>query len=56
MADDSPSVAQRIEQLERQVAEMRRRIDRLERALAQRSDHPVDRTAVREKVTFDWQA
>jgi hypothetical protein len=54
MAD--PELADRLARLERQVDDLRRRLDSIERGLAVRSDNPVDRTAVREKVTFDWQS
>ena len=53
MADSD--LTDRLARLERQVDELRRRLDAIERGLAIRSDNPVDRTAVREKVTFDWQ-
>ncbi len=56
MAAGKVSVEERIVRLERQLAEVQRRLDALERHLTQKAEHPVDRTAVREKVTFDWQS
>lgn len=50
-----PAILERLAQLEQQIAEIRQRLGALERMLASRSSHPVDQTAVREKVTFDWQ-
>ncbi|HTT14476.1 MAG TPA: hypothetical protein VMG81_01670 [Thermoplasmata archaeon] len=46
----------RLQQLEREVRELRLRIADLERKLEPRAEHPEDRTVVREKVTYDWQA
>ena len=46
----------RLQQLEREVRELRLRIADLERKLEPRTEHPEDRTVVREKVTYDWQA
>lgn len=48
-------VEERLVRIERQLAELRRRVEVVERSLAVRADNPSDRTAVREKVTFDWQ-
>lgn len=56
MGAATPDIAERLARLEKQVAEIRRRLDGIERTLAIRSDNPSDRTAIREKVTFDWQS
>ena len=56
MGAANPDVVDRLARLEKQVAEIRRRLDEIERNLSIRSDNPSDRTAVREKVTFDWQS
>ncbi len=56
MADPTSPLVDRLDRLEKQIVEMRRRLDAIERSLTARSDHPGDRTAVREKVTFDWQS
>jgi hypothetical protein len=47
----------RLEELERQVLELRRRLAALEERLAQsREEHPLDRNTVKEKVVYDWQS
>lgn len=56
MSAPTLTVEARLARLEQQLTELRQRLDSLERTLATRADHPVDRTAVREKVTFDWQS
>jgi hypothetical protein len=45
----------RLSRLERDTRDLRARVERLERAMAQLLEHPVDRAAVREKVRYDWQ-
>jgi hypothetical protein len=59
------SAAARLDALERQVADLRRRLASLEARLGQgtggtrvdsREEHPLDRDAVKEKVVFDWQS
>lgn len=49
------SPADRLAELERQLKELQKRVAVLERRLAIDREHPVDRTAVRGKVTYDWQ-
>jgi hypothetical protein len=55
----------RLDELERQVADLRRRLAALEARLLQstgarplqpREGHPLDRDTVKEKVVFDWQS
>ncbi|MCI4327091.1 MAG: hypothetical protein L3K16_05585 [Thermoplasmata archaeon] len=55
----------RLDELERQVADLRRRLAVLEARLLQstgarplqpREEHPLDRDTVKEKVVFDWQS
>ncbi len=56
-ADDTPAeMAARLEQLEKELRELRLRLAMLEKQLDPRAEHPSDRTAVREKVAYDWQA
>ncbi|HEV8049104.1 MAG TPA: hypothetical protein VGP88_00750 [Thermoplasmata archaeon] len=59
------AVAARLDALEHQVADLRRRLAVLEARLTQttgasrlepREEHPLDRDAVKEKVVFDWQS
>ncbi len=55
-AASSPApVPDRLDELERQVRDLRARIAVLERALGARDEHPADETVVRRKVTYDWQ-
>jgi Tfp pilus assembly protein PilO len=56
MADDAAEMAARLADLEKQLKDLRARIAFLERQLDPRSEHPSDRSAVREKVAYDWQA
>jgi hypothetical protein len=56
MPDDAAEMADRLAQLERELKDLRARLQVLERQLDPRSEHPSDRAAVREKVAYDWQA
>ncbi len=57
MATDDPAeMAARLAQLEKDLRDLRVRLALLEKQLDPRSEHPSDRTAVREKVAYDWQA
>jgi hypothetical protein len=49
-------LATRVQQLEREVRDLRLRIADIERRLNPRSENPDDKTTVREKVVYDWQA
>jgi hypothetical protein len=54
---DSDRTMARLEELERQVAELRRRLQAIEaRFLQPRNEHPLDSEVVKEKVRFDWQS
>ena len=53
---DTPAESDRFDRIEKQLAEVRRRLVALERFIASKPDHPLDRAAVREKVVFDWQS
>lgn len=46
----------RIAELERQVAELTRRLATYERGDRPRQENPIDRKTVQEKVVFDWQS
>jgi 50S ribosomal subunit-associated GTPase HflX len=54
--DDAGAMAAKLAQLEKDIVALRARIAQLEKQLDPRSEHPSDRTAVREKVAYDWQA
>lgn len=53
---DTPVDSDRLDRIEKQLADVRRRLDALERFVASKPDHQLDRAAVREKVVFDWQS
>jgi Tfp pilus assembly protein PilO len=55
-ADSAAEMAARLAQLEKDLQALRTRIAQLERQLDPRAEHPSDRSAVREKVAYDWQA
>jgi Tfp pilus assembly protein PilO len=54
--DDAAQMAAKLAQLEKDLRELRLRIAQLEQQLDPRAEHPSDKTAVREKVAYDWQA
>jgi hypothetical protein len=56
MADSAAEMADRLAQLEKELKDLRVRLAQLEKQLDPRGEHPSDRTAVREKVAYDWQA
>lgn len=56
MPDDAAAMADRLAQLEKDLRDLRLRLAQLERQLDPRAEHPSDKTAVREKVAYDWQA
>jgi hypothetical protein len=54
--DDAADMASKLAQLEKDIRDLRLRLATLEKQLDPRTEHPSDRTAVREKVSYDWQA
>jgi hypothetical protein len=58
MATPTPDrTAARIDDLERQVSDLRRRLAALESRLVDpRSPNPIDRETVNQKVKYDWQS
>ncbi len=50
-----PALQARLDDLERDVRQLRARIAALERLVGNAGEHPSDRTAVREKAVYDWQ-
>jgi hypothetical protein len=56
MPDTADEMADRLAQLEKDLRDLRARLAQLEKQLDPRAEHPSDRTAVREKVAYDWQA
>ncbi|HUJ77432.1 MAG TPA: hypothetical protein VLX64_00345 [Thermoplasmata archaeon] len=55
-APDLPELQARLDQLLREIAELRRRVAALERMVGSTSEHPIDRTVVEGKVSYDWQS
>ncbi len=53
----SDDLAERLADLEREVRQLRARVAALERAVSTtEGQHSTDRTAIRQKVVYDWQA
>jgi hypothetical protein len=46
----------RIDLLQKELAELRRRLAALERTVGTSSEHPIDRTVTQGKVSYDWQS
>jgi hypothetical protein len=56
MAAPSPQeLVDLLDQLRREVADLKRRIVALERLVGTSSEHATDRTVVQGKVSYDWQ-
>ncbi len=58
MADPNPALVARIASLEAQIRDLLTRIASLEALMkntSPRTEHPLDRDTVREKVSYDWQ-
>ncbi len=57
MADElPPDLIARVERLEKELREVRLRLASLELKMDPRLEHPVDKSTIREKVAYDWQA
>ena len=56
MAASATELAERVRRLELALRELSERVEALERYTAPRAEHPSDRAAVRQKVTYDWQS
>ncbi len=54
-ASRASDLAARVAELERQLRDLRSRVAQLERGTAPRKENPDDQSAIRDKVTFDWQ-
>jgi hypothetical protein len=55
MTDQDPQLLGRIDDLEREVRQLRARVAALERLVGNAGEHSSDRTVVREKAVYDWQ-
>jgi hypothetical protein len=53
--DQDPQLAGRIDDLEREVRQLRARVAALERLLGNAGEHPTDKAVVRGKAVYDWQ-
>jgi hypothetical protein len=53
MAD--PDLLARLDELEREVRQLKARVAALERLVGNSGEHSADRTVVREKAVYDWQ-
>lgn len=56
MTDVDPAFRDRLDQLERDLRELRGRVAALERLVGTAGEHAADRSTVREKVSYDWQS
>lgn len=57
MADPlSSPTDERLRSIEQRLQALSERVAELERSVGQSGEHPVDRSTVRSKVTYDWQA
>ncbi|HYA10753.1 MAG TPA: hypothetical protein VEH10_03675 [Thermoplasmata archaeon] len=54
-AEDDPTLRARLDDLERELRQLRARVTALERLVGNAGEHPTDRTTVREKAVYDWQ-
>ena len=50
-----PALRSRLEDLERELRQLRARVAALERLVGNAGEHSTDRTVVREKAVYDWQ-
>lgn len=54
-ADDKAQLLARLDDLEREVRQLRARVAALERLVGNAGEHPTDKAVVREKAVYDWQ-
>ncbi len=53
--ETDPELLGRIDELEREVRQLRARVAALERLVGNAGEHSADRAVVREKAVYDWQ-
>ena len=53
--DPDPELTGRLDDLEREVRQLRARVAALERLVGNAGEHTTDKAVVREKAVFDWQ-
>lgn len=56
MADEVADLKERVRRLELVVRDLTDQIEKLSRYTIPRAEHPSDNAAIRQKVTYDWQA
>jgi hypothetical protein len=56
MTDETEKLRTDLLRLEKLLRDLTERIATLERNSGPRLEHPTDRAAVRQKVTYDWQS
>jgi len=54
-AEEDVSLRNRLDDLEREVRQLRARVAALERLVGNAGEHSADRSVVREKAVYDWQ-
>jgi hypothetical protein len=55
-APSDSDLSTQIAELQKEVADLRRRLVALERLIGAASEHATDRTVVQGKVSYDWQS
>ena len=50
-----PALRSRLEDLEREIRQLKARVAALERLVGNAGEHSTDRAVVREKAVYDWQ-
>ena len=53
--DADPELQARLDDLEREVRQLKARVAALERLVGNAGEHSADKTVVREKAVYDWQ-
>jgi hypothetical protein len=53
--DADPELRARLDDLEREVRQLRARVAALERLVGNAGEHSTDKAVVREKAVYDWQ-
>ena len=54
-ASADPALSQRLDDLERDLRQLRARVAALERLVGNAGEHPSDKAVVRSKAVYDWQ-
>ena len=54
-SEPDPQLLARLDDLEREVRQLRARVAALERLVGNAGEHSTDKAVVREKAVYDWQ-